>query len=341
MARLLSKLARRIEHYRTPRALVLMYHRVAEPRLDSWELAVSPAHFEQQLRVLRQHGPVIGAEELAARLHSGTLPRRSTVITFDDGYLDNYLNAKPLLEKYRLPATFFIPSGHIGSTQAFWWDELATLLLATEQLPAHLALASAGVVLAASLGAEQQLTPALRAAHQRWKTSTEAPPTQRAALYYRLWQHLRPLPQPAQQQLLGQLRAWAGHPAGPPGGSTTMSASQLQALHAHGLFTIGAHTVTHPALASQPPDTQAQELATGKQALQQLLGTEVGLLAYPYGDYDATTAASAAQLGFRAAFTTAGQLVTARAAAHQLGRFQVNNWDGPTFRRYLAQWLST
>ena len=66
MARLLSKLARRIEHYRTPRALVLMYHRVAEPRLDSWELAVSPAHFEQQLRVLRQYGPVIGAGELAA-----------------------------------------------------------------------------------------------------------------------------------------------------------------------------------------------------------------------------------------------------------------------------------
>jgi peptidoglycan/xylan/chitin deacetylase (PgdA/CDA1 family) len=340
MLRLLSELASRIRRYREPRAVVLMYHRVAEPDMDIWDLAVSPVHFAQQLRVLKQYGPIISATELAMRLQEGTLKRRSIVITFDDGYLDNYVNARPLLEQYRLPATFFIPSGYIASTQQFWWDELAAIILTTEQLPASLTLTSAGVMLTADLQAEQQLTPALRAALQRWKASIEAPSSRRAALYYQLWQHFRPLPYAKQQQLLQQLRVWAGAPAGLPTSSSTMAISQLLELHINRLFTIGAHTVTHPALGSHPDAVQEQELATGKQALQQLLAEEVDLLAYPYGNYNAGTPALAARLGFKASFTTEGRLVTAGSSAHHLGRFQVNNWDGPTFQRLLAQWFN-
>jgi peptidoglycan/xylan/chitin deacetylase (PgdA/CDA1 family) len=340
MPHLLSKLTGRIRHYIEPRALVLMYHRVAEPDMDIWDLAVAPANFAQQLRVLKQCGTVIPAEELAVRLQKGTLKRRSIVISFDDGYLDNYINAKPLLEQYRLPATFFIPSGHIAQTQEFWWDELATIILAAEQLPASLSLISEGIVLASNLEGEQQLTPALRAAHQRWKASAEAPTSRRAALYYQLWQHFKPLPYVKQQLLLQQLRVWASCPAGLPMGCSTMAISQLQELRVNSLFTIGAHTVTHPALGSHTADVQEQEIATGKQTLQQLLAEEVDLLAYPYGDYNAATPALAAGLGFRVAFTTEGRLVTTHSPAHCLGRFQVNNWDGLTFQRFLAQWFN-
>ena len=102
----------------TPRAVVLMYHRVAKSPNDPWQLCVSPEHFEQQLQVLTNYNVV----PLPAVVNN--LPKKGIAITFDDGYIDNYTAARPLLEKYQLPATFFITTGNIDSGSEFWWDEL-------------------------------------------------------------------------------------------------------------------------------------------------------------------------------------------------------------------------
>jgi peptidoglycan/xylan/chitin deacetylase (PgdA/CDA1 family) len=341
MRRWLRHYARWARHYARPEALVLMYHRVAEPDTDIWDLAVSPAHFEQQLRVLQQLGTVIPATELAERLQSQTLKRRSIVITFDDGYLDNYLTASPLLARYQLPATFFIVSGQVGLTQEFWWDELVSLLLLTEHLPAAFSLALPGEAsFTADLRAEQHLTPKLRQQHQHWRANEETPPTQRAALYYQLWEYIKPLPAPAQQQVLQQLRTWAGQLAGARPAFQSVSLPQLRELSTNPLFTIGAHTVTHPALACHPAAVQTHELAAGRQALHETIGLPINLVAYPYGSHSSETAIIAAQLGFKAAFTTKAQAVTPTTAVHRMGRFQVNNWNGAEFKRCLNQWFS-
>jgi peptidoglycan/xylan/chitin deacetylase (PgdA/CDA1 family) len=144
VVRILRAVVRRLRAYQEPKALVLMYHRVAEPATDVWDLAVSPTNFEQQLRVLQRSGLVVPAEELVSRLASKTLRRRSIVITFDDGYCDNYLAAKSLLEQYKLPATFFIATGNLGQASEFWWDELEDIFLLTEHLPAAFDLAIVG-----------------------------------------------------------------------------------------------------------------------------------------------------------------------------------------------------
>jgi peptidoglycan/xylan/chitin deacetylase (PgdA/CDA1 family) len=59
---------------------------------------------------------------------TGSWPANSIAITFDDGYMDNYAVAKPMLEQYKLPATFFITTGQIEYRAPFWWDELAHLV---------------------------------------------------------------------------------------------------------------------------------------------------------------------------------------------------------------------
>lgn len=341
MRRWLSNYAHLARQYTQPKAAVLMYHQVAEPDTDIWDLAVSPAHFEQQLRVLKRMGTVISTTELSERLHHGKLKRRSIAITFDDGYLDNYLHARPLLTQHQLPATFFIVSGNVGVAQEFWWDELADILLSAGHLPAALSLRwPDGNHLEANLQPEQHLTPELRQQHQQWRVSGQAPPTLRAALFYKLWQQLRPLRAPAQQACLQQLRAWAGRPPGVRPAYQSISLSQLHELHNNPLFTIGAHTATHPALASHPIAFQQQEVEAGRQALCQALGQQPELLAYPYGSYTNETAVLAAQLGFKAAFTTDARLVTTATEAHKLGRFQVNNWNGDEFKRRLAYWFN-
>jgi peptidoglycan/xylan/chitin deacetylase (PgdA/CDA1 family) len=341
MRRWLRQYAHLARQYAQPKAAVLMYHQVAEPDTDIWDLAVSPAHFEQQLRVLKRMGIVVSTSELSERLHQHNLKRRSIAITFDDGYLDNYSNARPLLTQYQLPATFFIVSGNVGLDQEFWWDELAGILLLSERLPTTLLFTfPSGDRLEADLQAEQYLTPELRQQHQQWRASEHAPPTRRADLFYKLWQQLRPLPAPAQQACLQQLRAWAGKLPGTRPAYQTISLSQLHELHNNALFTIGAHTSTHPALASHTVALQQEEIQGGRQALCQATGQLPDVLAYPYGSYGNETAALAAQLGFRAAFTTDARLVTATAEPHKLGRFQVNNWNGDEFKRRLTHWLN-
>lgn len=340
MRQWLKKHVQLAERYAEPKALVLMYHRIAEPDTDSWDLDVSPTHFEQQLQVLEQLGTVIPTTELVGRLQKRTLKNRSIAITFDDGYLDNYTTASPLLLHYQLPATFFIVSGNVGLNQEFWWDELAGILLLSERLPGALSLTLPGEgQLTADLQTEQLLTPELRQKHQRWRASDAAPPTRRAGLFYQLWQHMKPLAAPAQQLVLQQLRAWASLPNTARPAYQSVSVNQLRELSAHPLFTIGAHTVTHPALASYPAAVQEHELAAGQQALRETIDQPVELLAYPYGNYSNETASIAAQLGFKAAFTTDARLVTARIEAHKIGRFQVNDWDGNEFKRRLVDWF--
>jgi peptidoglycan/xylan/chitin deacetylase (PgdA/CDA1 family) len=50
-------------------------------------------------------------------------------VTFDDGYADNLYNAKPLLERYGIPATVFLITGYIEDKRQLWWEELVRLLL--------------------------------------------------------------------------------------------------------------------------------------------------------------------------------------------------------------------
>jgi peptidoglycan/xylan/chitin deacetylase (PgdA/CDA1 family) len=87
------------------RPLVLMYHRVNTLRPDPWTTSVSPAHFVEHMEMLRA---------LSIR----------PVITFDDGYADNFEHARPILERFDMPATIFVISGMVGSPYEMWWDEL-------------------------------------------------------------------------------------------------------------------------------------------------------------------------------------------------------------------------
>jgi peptidoglycan/xylan/chitin deacetylase (PgdA/CDA1 family) len=115
--------------------VVLLYHRVAELPRDAFRLAVTPGRFAEQLEQINSRFQVLRLTELAEALEAGELPRRAVVITFDDGYRDNLDNARPLLERYEMPATVFVASGHLGSSRDFWWDELELLCASAPGLP--------------------------------------------------------------------------------------------------------------------------------------------------------------------------------------------------------------
>ena len=90
-----------------PGLRVLMYHRITKmPKYD--QLSVDPELFEIQMSFLKDNFDVISIVEAIDRLKEGTYVGNEVVITFDDGYIDNYLAALPVLKKYNLPASIFI-----------------------------------------------------------------------------------------------------------------------------------------------------------------------------------------------------------------------------------------
>lgn len=96
---------------------VLLYHRVASIEDDYWSIAVDPQYFEEQIKWISDNYPICRFGDDFKKIKEPTF-----VITFDDGYQDNLKVALPILEKYNVPATFFISTGTIGSN--FWWDRL-------------------------------------------------------------------------------------------------------------------------------------------------------------------------------------------------------------------------
>lgn len=319
--------------------MVLMYHRVATPASDVWDIAVAPDRFEQHLQVLRKHYKVIPLQQLTASLRSGSVPNKGVAITFDDGYADNYQIAKPLLEKYELPATFFISSAHINQVKEFWWDELERLLLFTEQLPQQLALQVAGHQLEFNLEQETLLNPELQQRHSHWKASTP-PVSLRSSLYLKLYTLLKPLLYLQQQHLLQQLKEWAGVKPDVRTAYKCMTLDQLKDMTSSGLLSVGIHTSTHPALASHTAYVQQKEVEGNQQFLEQTLNTRVNILAYPYGDHNEDSVAVAESLGLEAAFTTEAKPIRKNSHRYRLGRFQVQNWAADEFETKLKYWFN-
>lgn len=113
--------------YMVPRYTVpiLMYHGVSDGKDGT--LFVTPRNFERQMRFLYENRyKVISLDEYVNGVISGkTFPRKTVIISFDDGYLDNYVNAFPVLSRYGMPATIFLATALISKDKEYLnWDQI-------------------------------------------------------------------------------------------------------------------------------------------------------------------------------------------------------------------------
>jgi peptidoglycan/xylan/chitin deacetylase (PgdA/CDA1 family) len=335
--------AKRITNRFHHRAVILLYHRVADVETDPWQLSVTPQHFAEHLELLRKHADILPLRELTACLKIGKLPRRAVVITFDDGYADNLLNAKPILEKYDAPATMFIATGYVGHGREFWWDELDKLFLQPGTLPETLRLNIKGSFHEWHLGNAAHYSDTAFQEHRDWSASESTDPTPRQLVYRSLWQLMHPLREDERQELRDELIAWSGRDPASRSTHRSLSVNELSLLARGGLVEIGCHTVTHPALSMLAPASQEREIRQSKACLEQVLGRSVGSFAYPYGrscDYTQRTVSLVREAGFYCGCSTCASPVTRSADSFQLPRFQVVDCSGAELYKQLESWLS-
>ena len=104
-------------------AVIVAFHRIQQAdRSDS--LSIDVETFERHCRFYQRHFHVVPLRELVYRIAQGQPIDRHLAITFDDGYRDNFENARPVLEKLSLPATFFVVTEWMGTDVVPWWDEV-------------------------------------------------------------------------------------------------------------------------------------------------------------------------------------------------------------------------
>ena len=127
---------------------MLMYHRVTDAHPTD-RLCVPVAHFAAQMKHLREAGfhTITFAQAVRWITGHGTpaLPERAIVLTFDDGFEDNFLHAYPMMTRHGLTGCFFVPSGFIEAGQdgrrpsdrPMSWAQLRELLTAGHEIGAH------------------------------------------------------------------------------------------------------------------------------------------------------------------------------------------------------------
>lgn len=321
------------------RTIVLLYHRVAEVFSDPLLLCVTPKHFEEHLQHLRLHYQLIGLRNIKQALDNGRVPNNAVVITFDDGYADNLWNAKPLLERYEVPATVFTTAGYVGQNENFWWHDLEHMLLQPKVLPSVLNLSVKGKIHTWELNEAVCYSQADFNRHRRWHVLTEDCPTQRHQVYRTLCELLRPLSHGERHGVLTELAAWAGADLVERSDHRALTSKELAELTRGGLVEVGAHTMTHPVLSALTVEAQRVEISGSKHRLEEVLRQPVTSFAYPYGrpsDYNADTVRLVRDAGFDCACSNVPGLVTRKNDPYQLPRFVVRDWDGEEFARRLS-----
>jgi peptidoglycan/xylan/chitin deacetylase (PgdA/CDA1 family) len=328
--RLLEFLAAR----KKPAIVVLTYHRIALPN-DAAQpyydpvISATPESFRAQLRLLARHFRLLTLEELLSlqvdAQARAQINKPVALVTFDDGYRDNYETALPILQSHNVPAVFFIPTRFLEDPVLPWWDHVAYVLKTTQvdalclerfkgdKNPIHIQLGRCA-------GADER-TRAVQAVIAHFVNGT-------------IGDHPWFLDQlNVQGRVAIDTQAIAR--------KLFMGWDEVKELVRAGM-PIGSHGHSHQALGKLSDDAQRTELTTSRMLLENGTGKDVHALAYPFGwnlTYSARTQQLAAEAGYRVAFSSS-EGVNEVASLHRepmsLRRLNVGTGDSPLLLRARA-----
>jgi peptidoglycan/xylan/chitin deacetylase (PgdA/CDA1 family) len=261
-----------------------MYHSVGHSDLKNPVLCVSKRNFELQVRYLRRHYHVLPLDHAVNLLREGApIPLNGVVITFDDGYRDNYEEAFPILKRYGCTATIFVSTDPLETGRWIWPTRLYFWVFATTE-----------TVL--SLDGLNGPGPALDL------RTTQS----RRSAYWTINAHLRALPSASEREaaLAEIARNLHFNPDTFPPTFTPMATWDHLREMSDGGMTIGSHAMTHPVLSLTARQEAQREVITSKAIIEQRLQRVVDVFAYPFGlaeHFDADTEWLVRTAGYRAA----------------------------------------
>lgn len=297
-------------------AFILMYHRVL-PKEDARGgripvqpgMYVTPESFRVHLSWLSNQYSILSLTELAGRLASGQDISRCVVLTFDDGWADNYRYAYPLLKEYNSPATIFLASGFIGTVRRFWPEEIGWAAFAV----------SAGRF-------DVSLFPGPLADMMQTEMTSRSKPLEvvdRMIAEIKTWDEDRRTTVAESCAAIRETKDGCGE-------SLLMSWDEAREMSASGLVDFGSHTVSHALLDQLPGERVRRELEESAERICGEIGSPVELFAYPNGNYDSTVLSMLPGIGIKVAVTTRHGFVRPDSSLLELPRIAIHEDVGHT-----------
>lgn len=239
--------------------LVLNYHRIGNPDRTPWDhdlWSASTEEFDWQISYLKQHFDLISAADLE---HARKHPRgRHVLVSFDDGYRDNYEAAYPVLKSHGVGATFFLATRFMDQPHISWWDEIAWMIRSTTH---------------DFLDGPEWLAEPILIDHMDPQVTIRT-----------LLKVFKALPGNKTQEFL----QWLADETGNGRCSARLALNQwmtwdmVREMRAGGMQ-FGAHTVNHPILSRIPVEEQLWEITESRKRIEQELGEPIRIFSYPVG----------------------------------------------------------
>jgi peptidoglycan/xylan/chitin deacetylase (PgdA/CDA1 family) len=264
--------------------IVLNYHRVGSGHASVFDRELWSADaeaFADQIRFCKTQFDLITPDDLRGVLASGR--GRYCLITFDDGYRDNYDVAFPVLKSEGVAATFFIATGFIDAPRLPWWDEIAWMVRMSRRKALELPAWISGPIVFDEPERQQAIRMVLRA-YKSLATDS------------------------AEEYLEAVARATGSGRYTAAANDLWMNWAMLREMDRAGM-TIGGHTISHPVLARSSIEVQRREILGCGARLTEAIGKPMRYFSYPVGGptaFDSRTREILRQAGVEFAFSYYG-----------------------------------
>lgn len=249
--------------------LVLAYHRILSTdenspyQYDEELISTDSEGFKWQINFLKKRFDIINFAELSERLAGRKkLTGRELLITFDDGFSDNYSNAFPILKSENVPATFYISTDYIGAKKTFWFNEIVHSIKTAEQL-------------SFTLGDEQY--------------NFEPTDTNREKVIQLVLDKLKQVSNQKRLSTIESLYEDLNFNADKtPASELPMTWDNVVEMSENNME-FGSHSVSHPILSRLDASELEHEIAHSKQHIESMINKPCISIAYPVGGEDAFT----------------------------------------------------
>jgi peptidoglycan/xylan/chitin deacetylase (PgdA/CDA1 family) len=302
-------------------AVIFMYHRVLPQDLAQGTdipvepgMYVTPASLRLHLCYLKAHFFIISLAELVRRLQAGEDISRCAVVTFDDGWQDNYTYAFPLLKELKVPATIFLASGFIGTSRWFWPEEISWAVLAVRRKRVDVSLLP------------DALSGIMREVHMNMEVEESI---ERIISEVKSWNEPQRLSVAKSCSSLREKTARESE-------RLLMNWDEAREMLQSRLVSFGAHTVSHAMLDQLPLEQVQRELVECATAIHSEIGVSVEYFAYPNGNYTQQVLSTLPAFGITAAVTTKNGLVNGNSPLLELPRIAIH--EDVSHTQALFQW---
>ncbi|MES9991078.1 MAG: polysaccharide deacetylase family protein [Candidatus Thiodiazotropha sp.] len=292
------------------KAFILMYHRVLtndelknSPVNVQPGMYVTPSTFESHVKYLiKKNYTIVFLSELADLISQKKDISRCCVITFDDGWIDNYTNMLPILKKYNVKATIFITSGFTGTNKLFWPEEVALYIDTIVEL--------------------DYLERMLKILNLNLD-DTDKVRNSDSLLKDTIISHLKSFSHNQRIELIKSIKNLAAS-SQQPNHTLLMGWNEINEMVASGLVEFGSHTVNHELLDKLDNQDIKFEIQDSMSVLADRLGMPCKTLSYPNGNYNDNVLSIVQDTTLQAAVTTQRGYVTSNTNLLTLPRIAIH-----------------